>query len=224
MDGSGRWAKKRLMNRVKGHERGSETVRVVVYLCRELNISILTLYAFSTENWRRPKSEIAALMRILKNFLESELPEMMENNIRLGVIGHPYRFPADIRKRLDEAMAATADNDGLLLNLALSYGGRTEIVDMVRHIADQAVQGRINVEDIDEQMVADSLYTRSLPDPDLMIRTSGEMRLSNFLIWQLAYSELFITPTLWPDFSREEFINILVEYQRRDRRFGNVQA
>lgn len=224
MDGNGRWAKKRLMNRVKGHEKGTETVRTVVRACRELNISVLTLYAFSTENWKRPKNEISALMRILKRFLNSEEAEMKENNIRLGVIGQYHHLPKDVRRRLEEVMAATAGNDGLLLNLALNYGGRAEIVDMVRHITDAAIQGRIKLEDIDEEMVAHTLYTKNLPDPDIMIRTSGEMRISNFLLWQLAYSELFVTPTLWPDFSREEFIDILLEYQRRDRRFGNVHA
>lgn len=224
MDGNGRWARKRLMNRVKGHEKGVNTVRTVVRTCRELNIPILTLYAFSTENWRRPQNEVSALMRILKRFLKSELAEMIENNIRLGVIGQSHRLPPDIRQRLEETMTATAGNNGLLLNLALSYGGRTEIVDMVRQIAEKAVQGLINMEDIDEKMVAGSLYTQNLPDPDIMIRTSGEMRISNFMLWQLAYSEFFVTPTLWPDFTREEFIDILSQYQQRDRRFGNVQT
>jgi undecaprenyl diphosphate synthase len=223
MDGNGRWARKRLMNRVKGHEKGADTVRTIVRTCRELKIPVLTLYAFSTENWQRPQKEIAALMHILKRFLETEAAEMISNNIRLGVIGQPHRLPDDVRRRLEAVIADTAANDGLLLNLALSYGGRTEIVDMVRHIAANVVAGDLAVDAIDESVVADNLYTAGLPDPDLLIRTSGEMRISNFLLWQLAYSELFVTETLWPDFSREEFLQILDQFQRRERRFGNVE-
>jgi undecaprenyl diphosphate synthase len=224
MDGNGRWAQKRLLNRVKGHEKGVETVRNIVRTCRELHIDILTLYAFSTENWQRPKTEIKALMALLKSFLRRELPELQEQQIRLGVIGQPQRLPPDVQKTLQDAMAATAGNDRMLLNLALSYGGRTEITEMVRQIAGQVVQGALSPEDIDETLVAGHLYTRGLPDPDLLIRTSGEVRLSNFLRWQVAYAEIVVTDTLWPDFTPEDFIAILAQYQQRDRRFGKVKT
>jgi undecaprenyl diphosphate synthase len=222
MDGNGRWAKKRLLNRVHGHEKGAEAVRVIARACRELNIPALTLYAFSTENWRRPSSEIQALMRLLKKFLVDEEAEMLRNGIRLGIIGQPERLPADVREVIEKVKLSTANNKALLLNLALSYGGRTELAEMARTIAAKAAAGTIRVEDIDETMIADHLYTRGLPDPDLMIRTSGEMRLSNFLLWQLAYAEIVFTPTLWPDFGRDEFIDILARYQSRERRFGGL--
>jgi undecaprenyl diphosphate synthase len=224
MDGNGRWAKKRLLNRVKGHEKGVETVRDIVRTCRELHIAVLTLYAFSTENWLRPKTEIKALMALLKSFLKRELPELQKQQIRLGVIGQPQRLPPDVQKALQDAITATAGNDQMLLNLALSYGGRTEITEMVQNIARQAAQGTLQAAEIDSTVVADHLYTRGLPDPDLLIRTSGEMRLSNFLLWQLAYAEFFITDTLWPDFTPDELITILSQYQLRDRRFGQVKA
>jgi undecaprenyl diphosphate synthase len=222
MDGNGRWAKKRLLNRVKGHEKGADAVRGIVRTCRELKIQVLTLYAFSTENWQRPATEIKALMGLLKKFLNEEERQLKENNIRLEVIGQPQRLPDDVRAVIDQVRCATAANSGLLLNLALSYGGRTEIVDMVRAIATQAAAGTLRPEAIDEALVAEHLYTRNIPDPDLMIRTSGEMRISNFLLWQLAYAELHVTATLWPDFSPDEFITILKDYQQRERRFGKV--
>jgi undecaprenyl diphosphate synthase len=222
MDGNGRWAKKRLMNRVKGHEQGVNTVRDIVRTSRELGVKVLTLYAFSTENWQRPKAEVMALMALLERFLKAETPELRENNVRLNAIGQIHRLPGKTRKALDAAMAATADGNGMLLNLALSYGGRVELVEMVQAVARKVKSGQIDPEAIDEAVVDDHLYTRGVPDPDLMIRTSGEMRLSNFLLWQVAYSELFITDTLWPDFNREEYIQILGAYQRRDRRFGKV--
>ncbi len=222
MDGNGRWAKKRLLNRVKGHERGADTVRAIVRTSREIGIKALTLYAFSTENWQRPKTEVHALMGLLERFLRSEKAEMLENNIRLGAVGQIHRLPEKTLGALEEVMAATAQNDGMLLNLALSYGGRAEILKMVQEIALEAKEGRIDPETIDEDMVADHLYTRGVPDPDLLIRTSGEMRLSNFLLWQVAYAEIFVTDTLWPDFSREEYLQILGAYQRRNRRFGKV--
>ena len=224
MDGNGRWAQKRLLNRVKGHEKGVEAVRSIVRACRELEISILTLYAFSTENWQRPEKEIKALMSLLKTFLKKELPELQAQRIRLGVIGQPQRLPHDVQSTLQEITTATAQNEKMLLNLALSYGGRTEITEMVRTIAGKAAQGAISADEIDAALVADHLYTKGLPDPDILIRTSGEMRLSNFLLWQLAYAEIFVTETLWPDFSREEFTSILAQYQQRDRRFGKVKS
>lgn len=222
MDGNGRWAKKRLLNRIKGHEKGVDTVRTVVRTCREFNIPNLTLYAFSTENWQRPQNEIKALMTLLKTFLEKELPELQKQEIRLRGIGQLHRLPHDVRKSLDDAVAHTSANKKMLLNLALSYGGRAEITDMVYAIAQKVAKGELRPDEIDQVVVADHLYTRGIPDPDLMIRTSGEMRISNFLLWQLAYTEIFITDTLWPDFSREEFIDILIDFQKRDRRFGKV--
>lgn len=224
MDGNGRWAKKRLLNRVKGHEKGVETVRAIVRASGEIGIRVLTLYAFSTENWQRPNGEIKALMGLLKKFLLKEEPELIKNNIRLGVIGQLQRLPDDARAVIDRVVSSTARSDGLLLNLALSYGGRTEIVEMVQMIAAKAAAGELRPENIDESTVSEHLYTRGLPDPDLMIRTSGEMRISNFLLWQLAYSELYITPTLWPDFTAEEYIGILRNYLQRERRFGNVNG
>ncbi len=224
MDGNGRWAKKRLYNRVKGHEKGVKTVRTIVRACREFNIPVLTLYAFSTENWQRPQNEINALMALLKKFLLNETDDLNEQMIRLGVIGQPQRLPADVRAALDQALAATAGNDKMLLNLALSYGGRTEITEMVQAIAAKTANHTLQVDAIDENLVAEHLYTRGVRDPDLMIRTSGEMRISNFLLWQLAYAEIFVTDTLWPDFSREEFVDILGVYQQRDRRFGKVNV
>ncbi len=222
MDGNGRWAKQRMMNRIRGHEKGAETVRTIVETSREVGIGALTLYAFSTENWRRPRAEIAALMTLLKRFLQSEKETMLKNDIRLNVVGQPRRLPADVREALDGTMTATAANKSMTLNLALSYGGRTEITEAVQAIARKAADGAVNPDDITADTVADHLYTAGMPDPDLLIRTSGEMRISNFLLWQIAYAELFITDTLWPDFGRDEFIDILRDYQRRDRRFGKV--
>ena len=222
MDGNGRWAKQRLMNRIKGHEKGSETVRTVVRTSRELGISVLTLYAFSTENWQRPKAEVAALMTLLGRFLKSERKEMMDNDIRLNTIGQIDRLPDFVRKVLEETMQVTGQNRSMTLNLALSYGARNEIVRMVRSIAEKSISGDITPEAISEQLISDHLYTADLPDPDLLIRTSGEMRISNFLLWQIAYSEIYITKTLWPDFGKEEYFQILKEYQLRERRFGKV--
>jgi undecaprenyl diphosphate synthase len=222
MDGNGRWARRRLLNRVKGHEKGAETVRSITRACRELGIRALTLYAFSTENWQRPRSEVAALMTLLKKFLSTEKNELIEKGIRLTAIGQVERLPADVRSALAETTAATAHLDGMILNLALSYGGRSEIVRMAQEVAEKAAAGDLSKEDVNERTVSDMLYTRDLPDPDLLIRTSGEMRISNFLLWQIAYAEIFVTDTFWPDFSREELIEILKQFQRRERRFGRV--
>ena len=222
MDGNGRWAEKRLMNRIKGHQAGAETVRRIVKTCREIGIPILTLYAFSTENWQRPKIEVATLMSLLKKFLDSERKEMIENNIRLNAIGQLENLPEDVRIALKRTMDLTEKNEGMILNLALSYGGRAEIVNMVKAIAGKARDGKMDPDSITPEIVTDHLYTRDMPDPDLLIRTSGEMRISNFLLWQIAYTEIFITDTLWPDFGKDEFIKILIDFQRRERRFGNV--
>ena len=222
MDGNGRWAKKRMLNRVQGHRKGAETVRTIVECCREIGISILTLYAFSTENWQRPKMEVAALMSLLAKFLKSEQKNMLDNNIRLNAIGQIERLPEHVRQALHEAMTLTKNNEGMLFNLALSYGGRAEIVRMVRDVAIKAKEGRIDPDSITYEVVSDHLYTKGMPDPDLLIRTSGEMRISNFLLCQIAYTEIFVTDTLWPDFSREEFLRILQDYQHRERRFGST--
>ena len=222
MDGNGRWAKKRLLNRINGHEKGSETVRTIVRTCRKIGIPYLTLYAFSTENWKRPKTEVEALMVLLKNFLQSEREEMVENNIRLRMIGQLDRLPTKVREALDQTMTATRDKTGMNLILALSYGGRAEIVRMVQEVTEKIKRGIIGPDAVNEELISDHLYTRDFPDPDLLIRTSGEMRISNFLLWQIAYTELFVTRTLWPDFSKEEFLQILKDFQIRVRRFGTV--
>ncbi len=222
MDGNGRWAEKKFMNRVFGHERGAETVRTIITACREFGIKFLTLYAFSTENWSRPQIEVNALMKLLKKFIKSEKKELNSKNIKLNVIGQKERLPKDVQKELESAILQTQHNNKMTLNLALSYGAKEEITRAVRKIVLATEQGEIVIEDIDEKMISQYLYTADMPDPDLLIRTSGEMRISNFLLWQIAYSELFVTKTLWPDFTRKEFINILRDYQKRNRRFGKV--
>lgn len=222
MDGNGRWAQKRMLNRVRGHEKGADTVRTVVRASRETGIKYLTLYAFSTENWQRPKLEVSALMTLLRRFLDSEKQEMIENNIRLNVLGQTARLPEDVQNSLARVIEATSENSGMCLSLALSYGGRSEILEAVGKIARKVSNGDILPEDISEEMFSGYLYTAEMPDPELLIRTSGEFRISNFLLWQIAYTELFVTPTLWPDFTREEFIGILKDFQNRQRRFGRV--
>lgn len=223
MDGNGRWAKKRMFNRVKGHEQGADTVRMAVRVSRELGIDVLTLYAFSTENWQRPETEVSALMSLLKRFLKSEKKDMLKHNIRLNTIGEVERLPNSVNAMLKETMQATENNTGMVLNLALSYGARSEIVRMVQQLSETVAEGKLRPEAIDEEMVSAHLYTRNIPDPDLLIRTSGEMRISNFLLWQIAYAEIYITDTLWPDFTKVEYLQILKDYQGRDRRFGKVK-
>ncbi len=220
MDGNGRWAQKRSLNRIRGHREGAESVRDIVRACREMGIGVLTLYAFSTENWQRPRQEISALMSLLKDFLKSELAEMMENGIRLNAIGQIERFPADVLKVLHAVMEETRKNSGMILNLALSYGGRDEILTAVRAIVAEVKAGRLQAGEITEAVFSEYLYTEGMPEPDLLIRTSGEMRISNFLLWQIAYTEIYVTNTLWPDFRRGELIKILHDYQKRERRFG----
>ena len=224
MDGNGRWAKKHLLNRIKGHDKGAETVRTIIRACRKFGIPYLTLYAFSTENWQRPKHEVAALMSLLKKFLESEKKELNDNNIRLNAIGQLERLPEDVRQKLNETMALTQSNDGMFLNLALSYGGRAEIVMMVQKLSAEVKAAKLDPASITDKLVSEFLYTKGMPDPDLLIRTSGESRISNFLLWQIAYAEIFVTKTLWPDFEEEELIQILQDYQRRERRFGKVMG
>ncbi len=224
MDGNGRWAKKRLMNRVKGHEKGTQTVRDIVSACRKLGIKYLTLYAFSTENWGRPSREVKALMVLLKKFIISERQEMVSQDIRLNILGQMDRLPGDIQEEAQKTRALTRNNRGMVLNLALSYGGREEITHAVRRLAQKVSQGELTPRDITQESICHHLYTAAMPDPDLIIRTSGEFRLSNFLLWQAAYSEIYITDTLWPDFSPEELVRILKNYQQRDRRFGKVKC
>ena len=224
MDGNGRWAKKRLLNRINGHEKGAEAVRTTVRTARRLGIAALTLYAFSTENWQRPQAEVSGLMVLLRRFLASERQTLIDNQIRLNAIGQIDRLPDAVREVLQAVMAETAANEKMVLTLALSYGARAELVHMVRRIAAAAREGRLEPDAVDEETVAAHLYTHGLPDPDLLIRTSGETRISNFLLWQIAYAELFFTPTLWPDFGEAEFMRILLDYQQRERRFGTVTA
>ena len=220
MDGNGRWAKKRGISRVRGHEKGAEAVREIVRTSREIGISWLTLYAFSEENWKRPKHEIQALMKLLNRFLKGELKEMQDNGIRLQTIGRTQKLPDDTRKILLKIIKKTASNKDMVLTLALSYGGRQEIMDAIKNIAMMIEGGRISASEISEQMISNALYTAGMPEPDLLIRTSGECRISNFLLWQIAYTELYITPTLWPDFGKEEYLAAIQDFQERERRFG----
>lgn len=222
MDGNGRWAQKRNQNRIKGHEKGADTVRMVVRTSREIGIRFLTLYAFSTENWQRPRTEVSALMMLLRRFLRSELSEMMDNNIRFSVIGEIERLPDTVRVELDRTILKTRENEGMQLTLALSYGGRSEIVRAACSLAADAMAGRISIESIDESFFSRYLYTADMPDPELLIRTSGEFRVSNFLLWQIAYTEMYVTETLWPDFTKDEYFQILKDFQARERRFGKI--
>jgi undecaprenyl diphosphate synthase len=224
MDGNGRWATEQGLPRVKGHEAGADTVRAIVRACGERGIEALTLYSFSTENWGRPGDEVEALMALLARFLVDERDELMLNKVRLRGIGELERLPRTVRMLLDEATRVTAGNDGLLLTLALSYGSRAEITDAVRRIAGEVSRGELDPESIDEQTITDRLYTAGVPDPDLLVRTSGEMRLSNFLLWQLAYSELYVTDVYWPDFREPHLDKALAVYARRQRRFGKTGA
>ena len=220
MDGNGRWAKQHALGRIMGHQKGVEAVRKTVRLCREIGIQYLTLYAFSVENWLRPDQEVAALMQILRKYLRSELAEMMENDIRLHAIGDIDGLQAPVRKLLAETMARTAGNRGMVLNLALSYGGQDEIIRAVRRIAEDVREGTLAAEDITRESFAAYLYTAGIPDPDLLIRTSGEFRISNFLLWQSAYTEFYFTEVLWPDFDKKDLFAAIADYQRRERRYG----
>jgi undecaprenyl diphosphate synthase len=220
MDGNGRWAKERSLPRVEGHRAGAESARVIIRAAGELGIKYLTLYAFSVENWNRPKDEVDALMKYLVHYLKSETPELNKNNVRLEVIGQIYRLPEVVQEHLQRSIATLSKNNGLTLIMALSYGGRTEIVDAVRGIAQQVKAGKLDPADITEQVFAQHLYTRNVPDPDVLIRTSGEMRVSNFLLWQIAYAEIWVTDVLWPDFRRKHLLQAVVDFQKRERRFG----
>ncbi len=222
MDGNGRWARERGLPRTEGHRAGAETVRRVTEACSEVGVEFLTLYAFSAENWKRPAREVAALMKLLEQFLRQKTPEMIEQNIRLQAIGRLNDLPKSCQEQLHRSIEATSQNSGLTLILALSYGGREEILDGVKSLLESIERGHLDKGMIDTEVFSKHLYTRYYPDPDLLIRTSGELRLSNFLLWQLSYTELWISPTLWPDFGREHFLEAVRDYGQRQRRFGGL--
>ena len=220
MDGNGRWAGMRKLPRVAGHRAGTESVDDIVESCRRLGVEILTLYAFSIENWKRPKLEVRTLMRLLKEFIRKETRNVNENNIRFQAIGRIHELDESVREELRRITELTERNTGMTLNIALNYGGRAELVDAVKLILSK--RGNGDSTEITEETISDSLYTSGLPDPDLLIRTSGEMRISNFLLWQIAYSEIYVTPVLWPDFRRKHLLEAISAYQQRDRRYGGI--
>ena len=222
MDGNGRWAQQRGMDRVMGHREGVETVRRIVEECGKLHIPYLTLYAFSTENWNRPQYEVEALMRLMSAAIRSEVPKLMENHVRLNAIGHLEDLPQVCQDELAEACQLTAKNDGLTLTLSLSYSGRSELKYCMRALAQQVANGQLKPQDIEEQTITKHLYTAGMPEPDILIRTGGEQRISNFLLWQIAYAELFFTPVMWPDFSGQHLREIISQFQNRERRFGKT--
>jgi len=224
LDGNGRWAKTNRLPRIFGHRQGAKSVRAIVVLSRELGIEVLSLYAFSNENWRRPKGEIVALMTLLEKYLQGELNTLMENNVRFQAVGQIERLPAPVARLVRSVEATTAGNTAMTLILALSYGGRTEISDAAVRLAEDVQRGKIALEEITEDRFARYLYAPDVPDPDLLIRTSGEMRISNFLLWQMAYTEFYFTETLWPSFRRCDFLHALLAYQKRERRFGRVRS
>ncbi len=222
MDGNGRWARERGLPRIEGHRRGSESVRSCTAACMEAGVSFLTMYAFSKENWQRPPDEVKSLMSLLDRFLAERTAEIMERNIRLRAIGHLDDLPEKTRRRLDTAMEKSAGNTALTLTLALSYGARTELADAARAIAREVRAGTLDPDTIGEATVSSHLYTADLPDPDLLIRTSGEMRISNFLLWQISYAEIVVTPKLWPEFGKEDLFAAIREYAGRHRRYGGI--
>jgi undecaprenyl diphosphate synthase len=230
MDGNGRWAQRRHLPRIAGHRSGVESARTIIETCARLNIPALTLYAFSMENWRRPKAEIDFLMRLLRQYLRKELPVIHRNNIRLQIIGRTEQLPEEVQADVAKGVALTAQNSGMVLTVALNYGGRAELVDafnaILDHFRKKASNGNGALANfrVDEETIAENLYTAGLPDPDLLIRTSGELRISNFLLWQIAYAEIYVTETLWPDFRRAELYAALADYQKRERRYGGLAA
>ena len=224
MDGNGRWARKRALPRSMGHRAGVETLRKIVKTCSKLKIQVLTVYAFSTENWKRPKDEVGVLMTLLAEYLRKELQELNENNVLIRTMGKISDLPLKAQKELAHAIESTRDNSGLILNLALNYGGRSEIIDAVKSLSKEVLDGKQRIEEINEQLFSEALYTRGLQDPDLLIRTSGEMRLSNFLLWQLAYTEIVVVEELWPDFGQEALLQAIKAYQKRDRRYGGIHT
>jgi undecaprenyl diphosphate synthase len=219
MDGNGRWAAQRHLPRVEGHRAGIDSVRDVVETSARLGIDVLTLYAFSVENWKRPRAEVNTLMMLLKRYIRLELDTLLQNNIRFNVIGRPEELSSDVQHELEIGIAKTEANTGMLFNIALNYGGRAEIVDAAR----RAIASGVSVDELDEARFGALLYTAGQPDPDLLIRTSGEMRISNFLLWQIAYSEIWVTETLWPDFRRRDLLDAVVAYQKRERRYGGIK-
>jgi undecaprenyl diphosphate synthase len=223
MDGNGRWANRRSLPRIAGHRAGVNAVRDTVESCARLGVGALTLYAFSTENWKRPRGEVDMLWRLLRLYLRRELGELQRNNIRLQGIGRLDYLPQKVQDDLQAVVDETSRNTGMVLTLAINYSGRAELVDAINSIIDAArIEGRLGSLTVDEETIAANLYTNSLPDPDLLIRTSGEMRISNFLLWQIAYAELYVTETLWPDFNRSQLLKAVLEYQKRERRFGGL--
>ena len=223
MDGNGRWAQKRHLPRMAGHRVGTQSARTAIETCARLKVEALTLYAFSVENWRRPKVEIEFLMQLLREYIRNEMPLIQRNNIRMRFLGRPDELPAGVQKDTREAMEATAKNTGMVLSIALNYGGRAEIVDAMNAILAER-NGNGAGSTVTEEQLSQHLYTANLPDPDLLIRTSGEMRVSNFLLWQIAYAEIFVTETLWPDFSRARLLEALVDFQGRERRYGGIDG
>jgi len=223
MDGNGRWAKEKRLPRIEGHRAGVEAVRRVVKACAELKIPILTLYTFSTENWARPRKQVEGLMSLLEKVIAKEINELNENRVRLMAMGRLNELPESVRRELDRAIELTSRNEGLILNLALNYSGRSEIVDGIRRLAQDILNGGLHPREINEELFSNYLYNSQLPDPDLLIRTSGELRVSNFLLWEIAYTEIWVSEVLWPDFSRRELLSALIDYQRRKRRFGRVE-
>lgn len=222
MDGNGRWARQRHLTRTQGHAEGIKRVEEIVAAARQMGVKILTLFTFSTENWRRPASEVSLLMNLLTSVLREKIKMLKENNIRFQVIGRRENVPDTVAKTFQMAMEQTRHNDGLLVNLAFNYGSRQEIADAIREMVGAVKEGALRVEEIDETRVSRFLYTREVPDPDLLIRTSGEKRISNFLLWQLSYAELYFTDTFWPDFTKEEFARAIADYQTRERRYGDL--
>ncbi len=222
MDGNGRWAEKRGVSRIEGHLAGINSLREIIRFCGDLGIRVLTVYTFSTENWARPESEVKALMEFLSNYLREEIEELNSNNVRLSAIGKLEGLPVPVQKELENCMKVTSGNNGLILNLALNYGGRADIVDGVRKLASDVKDGKLKLADINEELFNQYLYTSGLPDPELLIRTSGEMRVSNFLLWQISYAEIWVTPVCWPDFDKIHLLQAIVDYQKRERRFGKI--
>jgi len=224
MDGNGRWAKKRSLPRTAGHRAGLKVVEEIIERAARMKIKVLSLYAFSTENWKRPKNEVSMLIHSLNYFLKKNINKLMKNNIKLHTIGNINSFPENTRKILIDVRNKTRNNSGLVLNLALNYGSRLEILEAVKQVTEKAINNQIKIKDLDEDKFSQFLYTKDLPDPDLLIRTSGEMRISNFMLWQLSYSELYFCNKFWPDFTKEDLKEAIEEYQKRERRFGDIHA
>ena len=224
MDGNGRWARERGLARILGHQKGVDTIREIVRAAREFKIKYLTLYAFSKENWARPKSEVNFLMKLLSEYLDSELKEMETNRIRFNAIGGLKELPAEVQRKIERNMKQTANNQELLLTLALSYSSRVEITDAVKRLCERVKSGQLEIETITENHLAQELYTAGIPDPDLLIRTSGELRISNFLLWQISYTEIYVSDKYWPDFRKEDFLEAIRDYQKRERRFGRAET